>query len=240
MSHRLLLLLLTLVLDTINFTRGGLKGTQEVNGVVSISQDTPSYCRSVRWSFESRVHCIRLRGGSGRDLPYSHQSFSAGAGSVVRSMARVGEDESEWDVWAYNDAIKKSATFEQCLSLLRRLEVADDGLVTPNTVTYHGILECALRGSAEDAHQACHIFERIPRAQRNHHTYACAIRLYAKLGTGGHTARLLAEGKEHNIAPDADMISASMEAQVARTPQTPAKHVPTNLPYRQIELHDEK
>ena len=129
-------------------------------------------------------------------------------------MARVGEDESEWDVWAYNDAIKKSETFDQCLSLLNRLELADDGLVMPNAVTFHGILECALRGTKADAKAACEIFERVPKAQRNHHTYACAIRLYVMIGCEEQTARLLAEGKDHNIAPDADMIAASMEAQV--------------------------
>eukprot|EP00802_Teleaulax_amphioxeia_P006593 Tamp_06597.p1 GENE.Tamp_06597~~Tamp_06597.p1 ORF type:complete len:779 (-),score=143.10 Tamp_06597:338-2392(-) len=127
-------------------------------------------------------------------------------------MAREGEYEFEWDVWAYNDAIKKSAALEECTALLRRMEVAE---VTPNAVTFHGILECALRGAPADAKAACDIFERIPRAQRNHHTYACAIRLYAMLDCGAQTARLLAEGKEHNIAPDADMIAASMEAQMA-------------------------
>ena len=45
--------------------------------------------------------------------------------------------EADWDVWAYNDAIKKSATFELALSLLRRLERSE---VAPNAVTYHGIV----------------------------------------------------------------------------------------------------
>lgn len=132
------------------------------------------------------------------------------------TMAREGEYEFEWDVWAYNDAIKKSAALVECTALLRRMQVAE---VTPNAVTFHGILECALRGTKADAKAACDIFERIPRAQRNHHTYACAIRLYAMLDCGAQTARLLAEGKEHNIAPDADMIAASMEAQMATGPR---------------------
>jgi hypothetical protein len=34
------------------------------------------------------------------------------------------------------------------------------------------------------------------------------------MGSGGETARLLAEAKKHNVAPDADMVAASMEAQV--------------------------
>jgi hypothetical protein len=61
---------------------------------------------------------------------------------------------------------------------------------------------------------ACEIFQRIPLSLRNHHTYACAIRLHTLMGSGGETARLLAEAKKHNVAPDADMVAASMEAQV--------------------------
>ena len=34
------------------------------------------------------------------------------------------------------------------------------------------------------------------------------------MGGRSETARLLAEAKKHNIAPDADMVAASMEAQV--------------------------
>ena len=77
-----------------------------------------------------------------------------------------------------------------------------------------GILDCALQGTRDDAKEACEIFERIPRALRNHHTYASAIRLHTILAAGGQTTRLLSEAKEHNVAPDADMIAASMEAQV--------------------------
>jgi 23S rRNA-/tRNA-specific pseudouridylate synthase len=167
-------------------------------------------------------NCIGLRGITGglrEDSPplvdrlaQLQRARAEAAVAATGTMAREGEYEFEWDVWAYNDAIKKSAALEDCTALLRRMQVAE---VTPNAVTFHGILECALRGTKADAKAACDIFERIPRAQRNHHTYACAIRLYAILDCGAQTVRLLAEGKEHNIAPDADMIAASMEAQMA-------------------------
>jgi hypothetical protein len=48
-----------------------------------------------------------------------------------------GCEDRDWDVWAFNDAIKKSASFEPALSLLRRLERSE---VAPNAVTYHGIM----------------------------------------------------------------------------------------------------
>lgn len=68
----------------------------------------------------------RLRGGSVWCSP----------GGGISSMASSA-GEADWDVWAYNDAIKKSATFELALSLLRRLERSE---VAPNAVTYHGIV----------------------------------------------------------------------------------------------------
>ena len=52
-------------------------------------------------------------------------------------MANGGEEDGDWDVWAFNDAIKKSASFEPALSLLRQLERSE---VAPNAVTYHGIM----------------------------------------------------------------------------------------------------
>ena len=155
---------------------------------------------------------FQLRGGSVHQRPDLAAFINRVQGG---EMARVGEDESEWDVWAYNDAIKKTATFQQCMTLFDHLESAE---VVPNVVTYHGLLDSALRGNTSDATKACEIFERIPKSLRNHHTYASAIRLYAVLGRGGTTTRLLAEGKLHNVAPDPEMIAASMEAQVTLTP----------------------
>jgi len=155
---------------------------------------------------------FQLRGGGVHQRPDLAAFINRVEGG---EMARVGEDESEWDVWAYNDAIKKTTTFQECMTLFDRLESAE---VVPNVVTYHGLLDSALRGNTSDATKACEIFERIPKSLRNHHTYASAIRLYAVLGRGGTTTRLLTEGKLHNVAPDPEMIAASMEAQVTLTP----------------------
>ena len=131
-------------------------------------------------------------------------------------MARADDTEDDWDVWAYNDAIKKSPTYEQCVALLERMELANDGVLTANAVTYHGILDCALqRGSRADAMAACELFERIPTSHRNHHTYATAIRLYTAVGRGVEAVRLLVEAKGHTVAPDAEMIAASIDAQQA-------------------------
>ena len=49
-------------------------------------------------------------------------------------MANDGEND-DWDVWAFNDAIKKSASFDLALAVLGRLERSQ---VSPNAVTYHG------------------------------------------------------------------------------------------------------
>jgi hypothetical protein len=177
------------------------------------SAPTAVHCSRVR-HLCSTPTSLQLRGGgiSQYQDPVHRESIAEPASE----MARHGEDDSEWDVWAYNDAIKKSDTFEECVSLLKRMELGSDGLMAPNAVTYHGILDCALRGTRTDAKAACVLFESIPKALRNHHTYATAIRLYTMLGCVDDTARLLAEAKGHNVAPDAEMITASIESQVQR------------------------
>ena len=75
----------------------------------------------------------QLRGGS-IGVPRAPLGCSGPGGGSSNMANSAGEE--DWDVWAFNDAIKKSAKFELALSLLRRLE---DSKVAPNAVTYHGM-----------------------------------------------------------------------------------------------------
>ena len=212
--------------DTVSVCPGGgfsfgllllLTSYARLSSQVLSSQVLSTQSRSLQTEFArgggKGTPTLGLRGGGVHELGKTN---SEGGVRKEDVMARIGEDEAEWDIWAYNDAMKKSHALPECMTLLKRLEAAE---VTPNAVTYHAILDCALHGSIDHATAACDIFERIPKALRSHHTYASAIRLYAASGRAGQTARLLAEAKSQNIAPDPDMIAASMEAQMAVSSQ---------------------
>jgi hypothetical protein len=60
--------------------------------------------------------------------------------------------------------------------------------VEPNSGTYNALLDAALvddNDKGRAASKAMEMFEDMPAALRNQHSYACAIKLAAVLGRGG-------------------------------------------------------